>query len=150
MSLKEQIVIDMKNAMKKRDLARVKVLRFLNSSIKNKEIELRPASLTDEHIIGVMKKQIKQNQEALEHYTKANYTEQATEEKFQLSILQSYLPQTLSAEETTKMVLQSITETKAQSIKDMGSVMKSVMSKAKGSVAGKLLSHIVREELSKL
>lgn len=150
MSLRDQILKNMESAMKERDMARVKVLRFLNSAIKNKEIELRPHPLTDDHVIGVLKKQLKQGRESLEHYKKADYQDQAKEEEFQLSVLQSYLPKALSKEETAKIVQQSIVEIKAQSLKDMGAVMKAVMAKAKGSADGKLLSQIVREELSKL
>lgn len=136
--------------MKGRDMARLKVLRFLRSAIKNKEIELRPKPLIDEHVIGVIKKQIKQSQESLEHYKKADYKNQVKEEEFQLSVLESYLPQALSKEETKKIVQQTIAKIKAQSLKDMGNVMKAVMAKAKGAIDGKMLSQIVREELSKL
>lgn len=150
MSLKEQIIKNLETAMKNRDKAHVKVLRFLKSAIKNKEIELRPDPLTDDHIVGVIKKQIKQAKESLEHYKEADYKEQASEEEFQLSVLESYLPQPLSREKLTQIVSHVIIEVKAQSIKDMGSVMKAVLAKTKGSADGKTLSHIVREKLSKL
>ena len=150
MSLKNQILNNMKSSMKDRDVARVKVLRFLNSAIKNKEIELRPESLSDDHIVGVIRKQIKQIKESLEHYKTAGYKEQASEGEFQLSVLESYLPKALSDGELTKIVKQVIAELKARSPKDMGSVMKAVMAKAKGSADGKQLSQIVCEELAKL
>ena len=150
MSLKETILKELSQSMKQRDMAKVKVLRFLSSAIKNKEIEIRPKELTDEHVISVLKKQIKQNQESLEHYKKANYIEQAKEEEFQLSVLQNYLPELLSPEELKKITVEVIEEKKASSIKDMGLVMKGVMAKTKGSADGKQLSQIVREELSKL
>ena len=150
MSLRDQILKNMESAMKDRDMPRVKVLRFLNSAIKNKEIDLRPEPLTEDHIIGVLKKQIKQINESLEHYKKAGYTKQAGEEEFQLSVLESYLPKALSEEELGEIVSQVISELKARSLKDMGSVMKASMAKAKGSADGKLLSQIVRGELSKL
>ena len=150
MSLKERILKNMTDSMKERNLARVKALRFLNSAIKNKEIDIRPESLTDDHIVGVLKKQIKQAKESLEYYKKAGYKEQVSEEAFQLSVLESFLPQPLSEEELTKIVHQVIGELKTHSIKDMGFVMKTVMAKAKGSADGKILSQIVRGELSKL
>ena len=150
MLLKDQIAKSMKDSMKEKDMARVKVLRFLNSAIKNKEIELRPESLTDHHIVGVLQKQIKQIKESLEHYKKAGYRDQASEEEFQLSVLESYLPKSLSEKELKQIVSQVIAELKPQSLKDMGSVMKTTMAKARGLVDGKLLSQIVREELSKL
>ena len=150
MSLKEQILKDLSASMKKRDKDRVKVLRFLQSSVKNKEIELRPESLTDSHVVAVLKKQIKQGKESLEHYKKADYKKQASEEEFQLSVLESYLPKALSLEELTQIVNQVILEIKAQSLKDMGPVMKAALDKAKGFADGKVLSQIVREKLSKL
>ena len=150
MSLKEKILKELSSSMKQRDSARVKVLRFLSSAVKNKEIEIRPKDLTDEHVISVLKKQIKQVKESLEHYKKADYKDQVKEEEFQLSVLQSYLPESLSSEELKKIVLEEIANNQASSIKDMGVVMKGVMTKTKGSADGKQLSQMVREELSNL
>lgn len=150
MSLKAKILEESAKAMKNKEAMRVKVLRFVSSAIKNKEIELRPKELTDEDTISVLKKQIKQTKESLEHYKKANYTKQAEEENFALSLLESFLPKALAPEEIKKVVLEVIAETKANSIKDMGSVMKMVMAKTKGSADGKQLSQIVRNELSSL
>ena len=150
MPLKEKILANMKEAMKNREMPRVKALRFVSSAIKNKEIELRPEPLKEDHIVGVLRKQIKQIKESLEHYEKAGYKNQADEEKFQLSVLESYLPQPLSEEELKKMIQQAIKELKAESIKDIGSVIKAVMAQAKGAVEGKRLSLLAREELSKL
>ena len=150
MSLKERILKELSASMKQRDTARVKVLRFVNSAIKNKEIEIRPKDLTDEHVISVLKKQIKQIKEALEHYKKAGYVDRVQEEEFQLSVLQSYLPKSLSSEALKKIVLEVIVESQASSIKDMGAVMKGVIEKTKGSADGQQLSQMVREELSRL
>ena len=150
MPLKDKILKDIKEQVKARDMARVKVLRFLSSALKNKEIELRPKPLTEQDVLAVIKKQIKQTKESLEHYKSAGYTKQASEDEFQLSVLQAYLPKALSEEELKTMVQQSITETKASSPRDMGQVIKAVMAKAKGSADGKLLSQIVRQELAKL
>ena len=150
MSLREKILEELSVSMKQRDKAKVKTLRFINSAIKNKEIEIRPKDLTDEHVISVLKKQIKQINESLEHYKKAGYKDQVKEEEFQISVLQSYLPEDLSSEDLKKAVLEAIAETKANSIKDMGLVMKTVMAKTKGLAEGKVLSQMVREELSNL
>ncbi|MCY4321346.1 MAG: GatB/YqeY domain-containing protein [Bdellovibrionaceae bacterium] len=150
MSLKEKILEELSASMKQRDKAKVKILRFINSAIKNKEIEIRPKDLTDEHVISVLKKQIKQINESLEHYKKAGYSDQVKEEEFQISVLKSYLPEGLSSEELKKVVIEVIAETKANSIKDMGVVMKTVMAKTKGLAEGKILSQMVREELSNL
>ena len=150
MSLKEEILKEMSASMKSKDMEKLKTLRFISSAIKNKEIEIRPKDLTDEHVISVLKKQIKQIQESLEHYKKVGYSDRVKEEEFQVSILQSYLPPVLSSEDLKKVVLEVISETQASSMKDMGNVMKAVMAKTKGSADGKMLSQIVREELSNL
>ena len=150
MSLKEKILKDMKTSMKNREAPRVKILRFINSALKNKEIELRPEVLTDEHIIRVLRKQIKQAKESLEHYKKAEYKSHVEEEEFQLSVLESYLPKFLSKEELEKIVAEVIVESQVSSLKDMGSVMKLSLAKAKGLADGKQLSQVVREKLSKL
>ena len=150
MTLKEQILKDLADSMKKQDRDRVKVLRLLQSSVKNKEIELRPEPLTDSHIVDVLKKQLKQGKESLEHYKKLIIRNKPVRKSFQLSVLESYLPKALSLEELTQIVNQVILEIKAQSLKDMGPVMKAALSKAKGFADGKILSQIVREKLSKL
>lgn len=150
MALKEQILKDLNQSIKAQDKSRIKVLRYLTSEIKNKEIELRPSSLTDVHTTGVIKKQIKQTKESLEHYKKADYKENVEEESFQLSVLKSYMPAELSHEELEQLVDQAISETKAVSLKDTGVVMKTAMAKSKGSADGKRLSQIVREKLSKI
>ena len=150
MSLKEKILKELAVSMKQKNKEKVKVLRFASSAIKNKEIEIRPKDLTDEHVISVLKKQIKQIKESLEHYNKAGYSDQIKEEEFQLSVLQSYLPAALSVEDLKKAIHEVIAETQAVSIKDMGVVMKGVMAKTKGSADGQMLSQMVREELSHL
>ena len=150
MSLKEKILKEMAVSLKQRDKAKLKVLRFVSSAIKNKEIEIRPKDLTDEHVVSVLKKQMKQIKESLEHYKKADYSDQVKEEEFQLSVLQAYLPKSLSSEDLKKSVQEAIAELQVRSIKDMGAVMKSVMAKTKGSADGKILAQMVREELSNL
>ena len=148
MSLQDQIAKDLIACIKKRDLSRVKVLRFLQSGIKNKVIALRPEPLSEDHIFSVLRKQIKQIKESLEHYKKAGLTDRVQEEEFQLLVLESYLPKALSEEELTHLVRKAVKNLKAASIKDMGSVMKTVLSQTKGQVEGHKLSQLVRKELS--
>ena len=150
MSLEKQILNDLAVCMKNKDKDRLKVLRFLHSGIKNKSIELRPETLKDEDIFRVLKKQIKQIKESLEYYTKAGYEDEIKEQKFQLSVLESYLPKTLSDKDVKKIVDEVIVKMKAQSIKDMGPVIKAVLSQTKGRSEGSMLSRIVKEALSKL
>ena len=150
MSVQDQISNDLAACVKKRDLARVKALRFLQSGIKNKAIALRPEPLNEDHIFSVLRKQIKQVKESLEYYKKAGYTDQVHEEEFQLSVLESYLPKAVSDEELKTIIRTVIKELKAQSMKDMGSVMKAVLAQTKGQVEGQKLSQLVRKELSNI
>ena len=149
MPLKEKILKELSSAMKNKERERLKALRLLSSSIKNKEIELRPKSLTDADTLTVLKKQIKQVKESLDYYKKADRKDEIQKEEFELSVLESFAPAGPSPEELKKIVLEVISESKAQSIKDMGMVMKEVMAKTKGLADGRQLSQIVRSELSR-
>ena len=150
MSLKEKFLKELSLAVKSKDSERVKTLRFLMAGIKNKEIEKRPHPLKEEDHFAVLKKQIKQIHESLEHYKKAGYTDQIQKEEFQLSVLQAFMPKALSQEELKKMVQDLIAKKASVSMKDMGFIMKELMAKTKNSVDGRQLSNMVREELSQL
>ena len=146
-SLREKIADDLKAGLKSRNKPLVKALRMLQAAIKNKEIELRPEPVRDGDILDTVKKQVKQSRESLEAYEKADYKQQAEEERYSLSALQSYLPKALSEEELQSLIQNVISELKAESLKDMGRVMKEAMVRAKGAADGKRLSGLVRERL---
>ena len=151
MSLQEKILEDVKVAVKKKDAPRVKALRFLQAAIKNKEIDLRPDSIKEEQVLQVINKQIKQVQESLDYYEKAEgYEEQVKEEQYNLSVLKEYLPTPLSDKEIERVIEASIKEAQPQSIKDMGQVMKIAKEKSKGAVDGKTLSEKIRIQLQNL
>ncbi len=151
MSLKEKILKDLVNGVKSKDKKLLKSLRFLQSAIKNKEIELRPKDLNDEDIIAVIKKQVKQIQESIGFYKKAEgYKAQAEEEEYNLSVLRGYLPEQISEEKLKAIVQEVIKELKPTSMKDMGSVMKASMAKTKGGADAKLLSQMVKSQLQNL
>ena len=140
----------MAQSLKSGDRQRTKALRFLQSAVKNKEIALRPEPLTDQQVLSVIKKQIRQTQESLEHYQKAEgYKDQIAEEEHNLSVLQSFLPEPLSEGELDNCIEQVIRELKPRSLKDMGAVMTKVMEKAQGG-DGKQISEKVRSRLEKL
>ncbi len=147
-SLREKILSDIKSAMREKDSLRLETLRFLNSSIKNKEIEVRPKELTEQDTLSVLKKMVKQRKESIDQYTSANRKDLAEKEMKELKILESYMPQQMSDEAVKEIVLQAIEETGASSIKDMGKVMKSVLGKVGGAADGKLVSELVKSQLS--
>ncbi len=147
MLLKQQILDDTKTAMKAKDLDRVNTLRFLTSAIKNKEIEVRPNELTDEDVLSVLRKSVKQRQDSIEQFKAANRADLADKENAELKIIESYLPQQLSADVIEKFVKEAIAEVGATSMKDMGGVMKVVMVKTQGAADNKIVSEIVKKSL---
>ena len=150
MSLKDQIQKEVVQAVKSRDKERTGVLRFLQAAVKNKEIALRPDPIKEEQVQAVVQKQIKQVRESLECYQSANQKDKVEEEKYKLSVLQTFLPKPLSDEELEGYIEKAISELSPQSMKDMGKVMQWVMTQTKGAVEGKTLSEKVKSRLTNL
>ncbi len=147
MSLKQQISDDTKDAMKARDADKVSTLRFLQAAVKNKEIELRPNVLTDEDVVTVLRKSVKQRQDSIEQYVSAGRTDLADKEKLELSIIEGYLPKQMSADQIEAVVKQAIKDVGATSPKEMGAVMKAVQAKTNGTADNKIVSEIVKKLL---
>jgi len=147
MDLKEQIMDDVKQAMKNKEADKLATLRFLHSSIKNKEIESRPQPLTDEDVLSVIKKMAKQRRDSIEQYEKAGRDDLVEKEKQELALIEGYLPEPLSREDIEKVVDETISELQAESMKQMGAVMKQVLAKTKGAADNKLVSEIVKSKL---
>lgn len=139
---------ELKEAMKSKDQVKLSTLRFLNSQIKNKEIDLRPNAITEEDIVSVIKKSVKQRQDSIEQYQNANRQDLADVEIAELKILETYLPQMMSEDQVKVFVLEAIKETGATDAKDMGKVMKAVMAKTKGQADNRVVSELVKQNLS--
>ncbi len=147
-NLRERILNDIKSAMREKDRVRLETLRFLNSSIKNKEIDLRPKVLTEQDTLSVLKKMVKQRKESIAQYTSAGRQDLAEKETQELKILEDYMPEPMSREAVKKLVLQAIDETGATNIKDMGKVIKYVLTKVEGAADGQLVSELVKSQLA--
>jgi len=147
MNLKDQLMQDMKEAMKAKQADRLGTIRQLRSAIKNKEIELRQ-DLDDNGILSVISTAVKQRREAAQMYHDNNRPELASKEEIEMAVLQQYLPAQLSEAEVRDIVSAVIAEMGAVSIKDMGKVMPQVMAKTKGSADGKIVNQLVRELLA--
>ncbi len=147
MSLKQQILDDTKEAMKAKNADKVNTLRFLQAAVKNKEIEVRPNGLTDEDVVSVLRKSVKQRQDSIEQYVSAGRTDLADKEKMELSIIEGYLPKQMSADQIEAVVKQAIQEVGATSPKEMGAVMKAVQAKTQGTADNKIVSEIVKKLL---
>ncbi|MES2366854.1 MAG: GatB/YqeY domain-containing protein [Sulfuriferula sp.] len=122
MSLKAQITEDMKTAMRAKDTARLGAIRLLLAAIKQREVDER-IELDDTQIIAVIDKMLKQRRDSITQFEAAGRQELADIEKFEIGILQAYMPQAASAGEIDSLIIQAITSTGATGIKDMGKVM---------------------------
>lgn len=147
MSLKDQILEDMKKAMKEKDKQALNTIRLLRSEIRNKEISEKE-ELDDDEVIGVVSSLIKKHKDALEQARDANRPEMVEENKERMEILQKYMPEQLSESEIEEIIDEVIEETGASSMRDMGVVMGTIMSRVKGKADGKLVNKKVRERLS--
>lgn len=147
MGLEERLVEEMKQAMKSSDKAKLSTIRMIRSSVKNKEIELRKP-LDDDAILRVIQGMVKKSEESIEQFKAGGRMDLVEKETKEIEIMKSFLPQPLSREEVLKVIDQTIEETKASSLKDLGKVMKTVMPKLGGKVDGALVNQLVKERLS--
>jgi uncharacterized protein YqeY len=148
MSLRDRLTEDLKLAMKARDQLRMDVIRMIKAAVLNKEVELKK-DLDDAEMSRIMTTMIKQRKESVEQFEKGQRAELAAKERQEISIIETYLPKALSAEELAQAVDAVIRETGATSAKDMGLVMKAVMARLAGqSVDGKSVGDLVRSKLA--
>ena len=122
MSLKQKISEAMKDAMRAKDTARLGAIRLLQAAIKQREVDER-IELTDADVIGAIEKMLKQRRDSIAAFESANRTDLADIEKFEVSVLQIYMPQQLSEEAIGQIITQVIADTGAQGAKDMGKVV---------------------------
>ena len=149
MNLPQRVDSDLKTAMREKNATKLGVLRLLKAAIMNAAIEKSGAQgeLGDADAIQVIRKQVKQRQDSIESFEKGGRPELAAKEKEELSILQSYLPQTMSSDEISKVVRETIAEVGASSKAQMGVVMKALQAKVAGRADGKSLSAEVQKQL---
>lgn len=146
MSISEKIQSDTRDAMRSRDRDRLTALRTLSAALKNSEIEAGRA-LNEEEEQTVLRRQLKQREEAAEAYRKAGREAQAESESAESEIIRSYLPAPLSSEELERIVDQAIVETGASGMKEMGAVMSKATALAENRADGRELSAIARSKL---
>ncbi|KXS50529.1 hypothetical protein SAMN04515654_11611 [Halanaerobium congolense] len=145
--LKEQLMEDMKKAMKAKDKERLSVIRMTRSEIKNKEIE-SGEELDDQGVTAVIAKQVKQIKDSLADFEKSGKEDVMEKLYKEIEILQEYLPEQMSEAEVDELVNQVIEETDAKNMSDMGQVMGAIMPKIKGRADGSMVSSKVKEKLS--
>ena len=149
MSLKGQITEDMKSAMKAGDKDRLKVVRLILAAIKQVEVDKR-IELDDAAVLAVLTKMVKQRRDSVEQFEKGNREDLAKIERDEIAVLETYLPEQLSADELAAMVDEVIKATGAEGIRDMGKVMGQIKAKASGRADMGAVSAAVKERLNAL
>ncbi|HUN08150.1 MAG TPA: GatB/YqeY domain-containing protein [Aggregatilineales bacterium] len=144
--LKAALTAALKEAMTVKDNVRRDAIRFLQSAIKQVEIDTRK-ELSQEDMLGIVQKELKKRKESLDELTKVGRTEEATAAQNEITIIEAFLPRQLSREEIAVLVNEAIAQTGVTSAKEMGKLMGALMPKVKGLADGKLVNDVVRELL---
>lgn len=148
MALNETILKDMTTAMKEQDKFNLSVLRMLKSALQLEKINLKH-DLSDEEVMVVIKRQVKQRKDSMTEYEKYGKAEEVENLKKEIECLSKYLPAELSEEEINKQLDVIFDELKPESMKDMGRVMKEATARLGAGADGSLVSKLVRERLNK-
>ena len=146
MTLKETFMEEMKNAMREKDTMKKNVVTMVRAAIKQYEVDNR-VELGDEEIIDLIAKQLKQTRDSREEFAKAGRDDLVSKAEAEIEVLKEYLPQQLSEEELNEIVISTISEVGATSMKDMKKIMTSIMPKVKGRADGKLINELVKKNL---
>jgi uncharacterized protein YqeY len=148
MSLKQQITEDMKTAMRARDTARLGAIRLLLAAIKQREVDER-IELSDADVVAIIEKMNKQRRDSISQYEAAGRQDLADVEKFEMSVLQTYMPQQLSEAEISAAVAGAIAASGAAGQQDMGKVMGVLKPKLAGRADMGKVSALIKAQLSK-
>lgn len=147
MSLKETVTNDMKDAMRAHDSAKLSCLRLLLAAVKQREVDER-IEPTDDVVISVIGKLVKQRRDSVEQYTAANRKDLADKEQFEIDVMQKYLPQQMSEDEIRAIVEEAVKATSASGMAAMGKVMGVVKGKCAGKADMGKVSAVVKAVLS--
>lgn len=146
--MEQKLREDLKSAMISKDEVKVSTLRLLLSELTYAKVAKKVETLSDEDIISVIQKAVKQRKESITSYKAGDREDLAVKEEAELAILETYLPEQISDEELTKIVDESITKSGASSMGDMGKVIGMVMGQVGQKVEGARVSSLVKERLS--
>ena len=147
MSLKQQITEQMKDAMRAKDSARLGAIRLLLAAIKQREVDER-IELTDADVISVIEKMLKQRRDSITAFESANRTDLADIEKYEVSVLQTYMPKQMTDAEIDAIISQVIADSSAQGAKDMGKVVGLVKPLVAGVADMGKVSGLIKARLS--
>lgn len=146
MSIRDQLNTDLVAAMRQGDKFKRDTIRMLLAAIKQVEID-QQTELDDDGLLAVLNKQAKQRRESIRDAEKADRPDLIEEEQKELDLIESYLPQMMSADEIRPIASDVINDIGAEDLQDMGNVMSRVMPQLKGQADGRLVSDVVRELL---
>jgi len=144
--LKQRVQDDMKAAMKAADKRKLGVIRLILAAIKQREVDER-IELDDTQVLAVLDKMVKQRRDSLTQYSQAGREDLAEQERFEIEICQTYLPEALSEDELARLVDESVAAAGAASVKDMGKVMAVLKSKVQGRADMGAVSKLVKQRL---
>lgn len=145
-TLKGQIQEDVKSAMRARDQKRLTALRLITAAIKQVEIDKR-IEMDDQAVLAVLDKMVKQRRDSLEQYQNAGRDDLAAQEEFELELISVYLPEALGDDELAALIRQTLADTGASSIRDMGMVMNKLREQVQGRADMKAVSNAVKAQL---
>ena len=145
--IKNQVSDDVKAAMRSKDKKRLAALRLIQAAFKQKEIDER-IELNDEHTIAILDKMAKQHRDSIEQFSQAGRTDLVEIEQFELNIIEAYLPARLSDDEINSLIENAISETGAESIRDMGKVMGLLKGKLQGRADMGQVSGLIKGRLN--
>ena len=145
--LKNQIIADMKSAMKAKDLSTLKAVRMIVEAIKQKEVDTRE-ELDDQGILAVIQKMVKQRKDSIDQFTQAGRDDLVSVEEAELKVINLYMPKQLSESEIESVVDQVISQTGASGMQDMGKLMGVLKGELSGKADMGIVSKIIKSKLS--
>lgn|SRR5690625_4140964 len=147
MSILERLNDDMKQAMRDKDKDKLNVIRMIKASLQNEHIRLNVETLSEDAVITVISRELKQRKESLQEFKSFGRDDLVAKLEAEIDIVKQYLPKQLTQEELNDIVQQTIKEVEANSKRDIGKVMSAIMPKIKGKADGSLINKMVQQHL---
>jgi uncharacterized protein YqeY len=147
MSIQDQLMVDLKQALREQDDVRKSAIRMAVAVLKNARVE-KNADLTEDEMVVALSKEVKQRRDAMSEFEKAGRDDLVARESAELEVLQGYLPRMLSESEIVEIAREAIAQVGASSPKEMGAVMRVVMERVRGRADGRQVSEVVRSLLT--
>lgn len=145
--MRNQILEDLKTAMKNQDKETLSVIRMIKGAIQMEELNTK-RELTDDEVIGIVSKQIKTRKESIAEFEKGNRNDLIEQTESEIKILEKYLPEQLSEDEMLKIIDQAFNEIQPESMKDMGKLMGIITPKVKGRYDMGEISKIIKNKIN--